>query len=409
MENEQGKLFIGGISWETNEQTLKQYFQKYGEVSEIVIMRDKVTGRPRGFGFVGFAEPSIIEKVLQDKHNIDGRQVELKRALPREEQHKSSQKSGENPGAGVPRTKKIFVGGLAPSVTDEDFRKHFEQFGNITDVVVMYDHVSNRPRGFGFITFDTEEAVDKVVTKNFHELHGKMVEVKRALPKEMFPAGARSRSSPVPQGYAVPQNNRYGTQIPSAARTGGLGAAPYAGTAHVPGYFGGYVAGVNGGAYGAAPVAPAAPAYSGAGVYAPGYGNPSPYGAGAAAPNPYGSASMPANYASATAAAGHGGPWGAAVPAGQTAAVSGGYGYAGSGDVGGFAYSSPTAPYMAPGASGAVPAGYQAASGEVYGASGYGESFNASAASGYGAAGRQPQRVSDSRFRPYPASSDRSN
>ena len=45
----------------------------------------------------------------------------------------------------------------------------------------MYDHISQRPRGFGFITFDSEEEVDKVVMKNFHELHEKMVEVKREL------------------------------------------------------------------------------------------------------------------------------------------------------------------------------------------------------------------------------------
>mgnify|MGYP002775054269 CR=1 FL=1 len=46
------------------------------------------------------------------------------------------------------RTKKIFVGGLATSVTEEDFRNYFSEFGNITDVVVMYDPATQRPRGF---------------------------------------------------------------------------------------------------------------------------------------------------------------------------------------------------------------------------------------------------------------------
>ncbi|KAE8674771.1 hypothetical protein F3Y22_tig00111715pilonHSYRG00008 [Hibiscus syriacus] len=48
----------------------------------------------------------------------------------------------------------------------------------------MYDHNNQRPRGFGFITYDSEEAVDKVLQRTFHELNGKMVEVKRAVPKE---------------------------------------------------------------------------------------------------------------------------------------------------------------------------------------------------------------------------------
>ena len=75
MDSDQGKLFIGGISWETSEERLKEYFGNYGEVLQAVIMKDKMTGRPRGFGFVVFADPSILDRVLQDKHNIDGRNV----------------------------------------------------------------------------------------------------------------------------------------------------------------------------------------------------------------------------------------------------------------------------------------------------------------------------------------------
>ncbi|GKA37864.1 cation/H+ exchanger, CPA1 family protein, partial [Tanacetum coccineum] len=60
------------------------------------------------------------------------------------------------------RTKKIFVGGLASTVTESDFKKYFDQFGGITDVVVMYDHNTKRPRGFGFITFDSEETMEQI-------------------------------------------------------------------------------------------------------------------------------------------------------------------------------------------------------------------------------------------------------
>ncbi|KAF2306044.1 hypothetical protein GH714_010258 [Hevea brasiliensis] len=59
----------------------------------------------------------------------------------------------------------------------------------------MYDHNTQRPRGFGFITYDSEETVDKVLHKTFHELNGKMVEVKRAVPKELSPGPTRSQLS----------------------------------------------------------------------------------------------------------------------------------------------------------------------------------------------------------------------
>lgn len=75
MESDLGKLFIGGISWDTDEERLKEHFGKYGEVIEAVIMRDRATGRARGFGFVVFADPAVAERVIVDKHIIDGRTV----------------------------------------------------------------------------------------------------------------------------------------------------------------------------------------------------------------------------------------------------------------------------------------------------------------------------------------------
>jgi RNA-binding protein Musashi len=75
MDSDVGKLFIGGISWETSEEKLKSYFQAYGDVVEAVIMKDRATGRARGFGFVVFSDPSVADRVVQEKHTIDGRQV----------------------------------------------------------------------------------------------------------------------------------------------------------------------------------------------------------------------------------------------------------------------------------------------------------------------------------------------
>ncbi|GAB4849733.1 hypothetical protein Ancab_004529 [Ancistrocladus abbreviatus] len=193
MESDLGKLFIGGISWDTDENRLKEYFGQYGEVVEAVIMRDRLTGRARGFGFVVFADPAIAERVVVDKHMIDGRTVEAKKAVPREDQHILSRNNSSIQGSPGPgQTKKIFVGGLASTVTESDFKKYFDQFGTITDAVVMYDHNTQRPRGFGFITYDSEDAVDRVLHKTFHELNGKMVEVKRAVPKELSPGPSRS-------------------------------------------------------------------------------------------------------------------------------------------------------------------------------------------------------------------------
>ena len=75
MDSDQGKLFVGGISWETTEEKLREYFQTYGDVRETVIMKDKATGKARGFGFVIFSDPAVADEVVVQKHTIDGRQV----------------------------------------------------------------------------------------------------------------------------------------------------------------------------------------------------------------------------------------------------------------------------------------------------------------------------------------------
>ncbi|KAG6478868.1 heterogeneous nuclear ribonucleoprotein 1-like [Zingiber officinale] len=209
MGMDQGKLFIGGISWDTNEDGLREHFGQFGEVVEAVIMKDRNTGRARGFGFVVFTDPAVAERVVMEKHTIDGRVVDVKKAVPRDDQQVLNRSSNSIHGSLSPgRTKKIFVGGLPSTITENDFKKYFDQFGTITDVVVMYDHNTQRPRGFGFITYDTEEAVDKVLFNTFHDLNGKKVEVKRAVPKELSP-GPSTRLQTVGFNYGVNRGNNF--------------------------------------------------------------------------------------------------------------------------------------------------------------------------------------------------------
>jgi len=182
-----GKLFVGGLSWETSKEGMQEYFEKYGEVTECVIMTDPHTGRSRGFGFVTFADAKIAKVVTTSgPHNLDNRKIDPKPAIffvPRGSANQSRPPPRQHQNRDQFKTKKIFVGGLNPETTQEGLTAFFNDFGVVENVVLMYDRETKRPRGFGFVTFTSEEPVLKLCAMHFVELNGKTVEIKMAQPK----------------------------------------------------------------------------------------------------------------------------------------------------------------------------------------------------------------------------------
>ncbi|KAL4874174.1 hypothetical protein BDV12DRAFT_159248 [Aspergillus spectabilis] len=164
---EDGKMFIGGLNWETTDQSLKEYFSQFGEVQECTVMRDSATGRSRGFGFLTFRDPKTVNTVMVKEHYLDGKIIDPKRAIPRDEQEKTS---------------KIFVGGVSQEATEQDFKQFFMQFGRVIDATLMIDKDTGRPRGFGFVTFDSEAAVEAALSRPL-DILGKPIEVKKAQPR----------------------------------------------------------------------------------------------------------------------------------------------------------------------------------------------------------------------------------
>uniref|UniRef100_A0A915M333 RRM domain-containing protein n=1 Tax=Meloidogyne javanica TaxID=6303 RepID=A0A915M333_MELJA len=85
--NEPGKMFVGGLSWQTTAEGLRDYFCKFGEVNECMVMRDPTTKRARGFGFITFVDPISVEKVLAvEIHELDGKRIDPKIAFPKKQQ-----------------------------------------------------------------------------------------------------------------------------------------------------------------------------------------------------------------------------------------------------------------------------------------------------------------------------------
>ncbi|OVA01101.1 RNA recognition motif domain [Macleaya cordata] len=70
------KVFVGGLAWETQSETMRRYFEQFGEILEAVVISDKNTGRSKGYGFVTFREPEAARRACYDPSPIiDGRRA----------------------------------------------------------------------------------------------------------------------------------------------------------------------------------------------------------------------------------------------------------------------------------------------------------------------------------------------
>ncbi|KAK6303274.1 hypothetical protein J4Q44_G00257280 [Coregonus suidteri] len=170
------KLFIGGLSFETTDESLREHFEQWGSLTDCVVMRDPANKRSRGFGFVTYSGVNEVDAAMEARpHKVDGRLVEPKRAVSRED--------SSRPGAHV-TVKKIFVGGIKEDTEDSHLRDYFEQFGKIEVIDIMTDRTSGKKRGFAFVTFDDHDAVDRIVIQKYHTVNGHNCEVRKALSRQ---------------------------------------------------------------------------------------------------------------------------------------------------------------------------------------------------------------------------------
>jgi len=172
--DEDRKLFIGGISWDTDQKDLKEYFTKFGEVTDVTIKTDPATGKSRGFGFITFAAEETVDTVLKNvPHTIKGKQVDPKRAKVR------------------PGIKKIFVGGLDNDYPEADIKAYFEKYGKVESVELPFDKVKNQRRQFCFVTFETEDACEASCKQSKQKIGNKECDIKKATNKPDPRVGGR--------------------------------------------------------------------------------------------------------------------------------------------------------------------------------------------------------------------------
>jgi len=157
------RFYLTGLPAKIKPEIISSHLAKFGDVAYVEL--DGLIDEEQA-AFVTFKDSNEKLKDLSDKLQdlqIDGQQVSVVKATPKKTQ--------------------VFVGGLKPEVTAETLAHYFSAFGTVHDTMVKYDPATGTSRCFGFVTYtDCDDIVHMLCKQRFFCMHGKRIEVKKAVP-----------------------------------------------------------------------------------------------------------------------------------------------------------------------------------------------------------------------------------
>lgn len=175
----------------------------------VQIKRDQVTGQSKGFGFIRFENYDSQAKVLSKRHFISGRWCDVK--IPDSKVSTTKlfslyvntlmNRITSQEGSDIHIPCKIFVGRVSESITVDDLRNYFSQFGEVTDV-----YIPKPFRSFAFVTFDSPDTAQNLIGED-HVIKGVSVHVSEASPRYSNARMSRQRNNPF-SGMNWPMYNK---------------------------------------------------------------------------------------------------------------------------------------------------------------------------------------------------------
>ena len=100
-------IYVSNLSFNVQDEDLREFFTPYGEVTSAKIINDKLTGKSRGFGFVEMSDKAASEKAIAelDGATVDGRDIKVMEAKPKEDRPARSFSPFRNNGGGFNKSK----------------------------------------------------------------------------------------------------------------------------------------------------------------------------------------------------------------------------------------------------------------------------------------------------------------
>uniref|UniRef100_A0A0D9V2W2 RRM domain-containing protein n=1 Tax=Leersia perrieri TaxID=77586 RepID=A0A0D9V2W2_9ORYZ len=221
------KLFVRGLGWETNSDSLRAIFSAYGDLEEAVVITDKSTGRSKGYGFVTFRHAdSAVLALKEPSKKIDGRMTVTQLAAAGAAGGASGGAAGAG-GAPVADVslRKIFVGNVPADMPSERLLAHFASYGEIEEGPLGFDKQTGKFRGFALFVYKTPEGAQASLVDSVKVIDGHQLVCKLAIEGKKGKQSQQQQQSG-PGGAQPPQMLQGG---PPDMPGSGLGLGPQMG------------------------------------------------------------------------------------------------------------------------------------------------------------------------------------
>ncbi|KAJ2830514.1 hypothetical protein IWW50_000241 [Coemansia erecta] len=179
---EPASLFVGNLPFTATVESMKDTFGEFGEIVDARIATDRETGRPKGFGYVDFASEEARDAAMASEYlEIEGRQLRMDKATPKA--NKREQGGGRDNKPTNDPSKTLFMGNMSFHSTEDSIREAFAECGNVVSVRIVTDRETGRPKGFGYIEFDSLEASASAMEWNGTDLDGRNIRLDYSAPR----------------------------------------------------------------------------------------------------------------------------------------------------------------------------------------------------------------------------------
>ena len=182
------KIFVHGLGWDTNAETLTGVFREYGEIEDCKAVCDKVSGKSKGYGFILFKTRSGARKALQQPQKKIGNRTtacQLAAIGPGPAPNAAAGPMAAQAAQSQPMSeytqRKIYVSNVGADLDIQKLLMFFSRFGEVEDGPLGLDKLTGRPKGFCLFVYKSAESAKRALEEPHKNFEGHILHCQKAI------------------------------------------------------------------------------------------------------------------------------------------------------------------------------------------------------------------------------------